>query len=205
MKKLVCILMASILIFSLAACTGNNEYDAERQQPETEPNADVQQKNDDKKKQKCQIDYADAASFEKALNDGEKVEGKIVQFNVIEYKPDSALGINCWSGEHLNFISENELDIKKGDTVVGRVTKEPTKALGSWKIPYEVLSINDKAQSTYTRSKKSGFNSKTNEVYQLAGYTVEIPQYWESENKIDGGFQRYAEKGAKALRDDDYE
>ena len=47
------------------------------------------------------------------------------------------------------------------------------------------------------RVEKNGFDSKTNEVYQLAGYTVEIPKYWKSENKIDGGIQRYAETGGK--------
>ena len=70
------------------------------------------------------VDYADAVSFEQALNDGEKVNGKIVQFDVVEYKPDSALGINCWAGEHLNFISENELDVNVGDVFVGYVKKE---------------------------------------------------------------------------------
>lgn len=87
------------------------------------------------------LDYADAASFEKALNDGVKVNGKIIQFDVVEYKPDSALGINCWSGEHLNFISEEELDVGKGNIIVGRSIEEPTKTLGSWVIHYEVLSI----------------------------------------------------------------
>lgn len=87
------------------------------------------------------LDYADAASFEKALNDGVKVNGKIIQFDVVEYKPDSTLGINCWSGEHLNFISEEELDVGKGNIIVGRIIEEPTKTLGSWVIHYEVLSI----------------------------------------------------------------
>lgn len=50
MKKLACILMASILIFSLAACTGaiESEYDMETQQSETEPGAEVQQEVDSK-------------------------------------------------------------------------------------------------------------------------------------------------------------
>lgn len=87
------------------------------------------------------LDYVDAESFESALNSGTEVEGKIVQFEVNEYKPDSALGINCWAGEHLNFISENGLDVEAGDTIVGRVTEEPTKFFGSWEIHYEVLSI----------------------------------------------------------------
>lgn len=88
-----------------------------------------------------EIDYVDSKSFERALNDGVKVNGKIVQFDVVEYRPDSVLGINCWSGEHLNFISKETLDVGKGNIIVGRITEEPSKTLGSWKIPYEVLSI----------------------------------------------------------------
>lgn len=89
------------------------------------------------------LDYTNAESFESALNDGEKVKGKIVQFDVVEYKPDSALGINCWSGEHLNFISENELDVVAGDVIIGYISEEPSKVLGSWKIPYIVLAVNE--------------------------------------------------------------
>ena len=87
------------------------------------------------------IDYTDAESFEKALNNGVKVNGKIVQFIVNDYRPDSVLGINCWAGEHLNFISNEELDVGAGNIIVGRVTGEPTKIFGSWKISYEVLSV----------------------------------------------------------------
>lgn len=43
MKKLLCILLASILIFSLVACTGTSKYDVETQQPETEESAEGQQ------------------------------------------------------------------------------------------------------------------------------------------------------------------
>ena len=89
------------------------------------------------------LDYSDAVSFEAALNNGENVKGAVVQFNVVEYKPDSVLGINCWSGEHLNFISEKELDVEKGNVIIGRITAEPTKSLGSWTIPYEVISISE--------------------------------------------------------------
>lgn len=89
------------------------------------------------------LDYTDAESFESALNNGAKVKGKIVQFDVVEYKPDSAMGINCWSGEHLNFISENELDVVAGDVIIGYVSEEPSKVLGSWKIPYIVLAVNE--------------------------------------------------------------
>ena len=88
------------------------------------------------------LDYKDAQSFEEALNNGEKVNGKIVQFYVNDYKPDSALGINCWSGEHLNFISKNKLNVKQGDLVIGKVSVEPSKVFNSWEIHYEVLAIN---------------------------------------------------------------
>ena len=83
------------------------------------------------------------------MNNGTKVNGKIVQFEVNEYKPDSALGINCWSGEHLNFISEHEIDVNKGDIIIGRITEEPSKFLGSWKIPYEPLSVRINKNESY--------------------------------------------------------
>lgn len=90
---------------------------------------------------KGDIDYANAESFEKALNNGEKVKGKTVRFFVKEYHPDSLFGINCFSGEHLNFISEKELNVGTGNIITGRITEEPSKFLFSWKIPYEVISI----------------------------------------------------------------
>lgn len=108
------------------------------------------------------IDYTDAESFESALNDGAEVSGKIVQFDVVEYKPGSAMGINCWSGEHLNFISENELNIKKGDIIIGRITEEPSKTLGSWKIRYEPLVI-DGEKVDNDANTDAGSNNETTE------------------------------------------
>lgn len=89
------------------------------------------------------IDYYDAASFEKALNDGKDVKGKVVQFYVTEYAPDSFIGINCHAGEHLNFIFEEELDVEAGDTIIAHVTEEASKIflIGSWKIRCEVFEI----------------------------------------------------------------
>ena len=60
---------------------------------------------------------------------------------------------------------------------------------------------------------KNGFDSASNEVYELAGYIVEIPTYWQSENLIDGGILRYSETNGKVAMlqvtaseesDDDY-
>ena len=50
---------------------------------------------------------------------------------------------------------------------------------------------------TDKRTEKNGFDTEKNEVYSLAGYTVEIPDYWKSEKKITDGIQRYAETGGK--------
>lgn len=84
------------------------------------------------------IDYADAESFEAALNEGEDLEGKIVQFEALELHPDSAVGYNVWAGEHLNFISSSNPDIEVGEIVVVKC-KAITSSLGSWFIKYEEL------------------------------------------------------------------
>lgn len=87
------------------------------------------------------LDYSDSSEFENALNSNQKVNGKTVKFYVNEYHPDSFWGINCWAGEHLNFISDNELDVKTGDYIIGRVKEEPAKFFDSWKIKYEIIEI----------------------------------------------------------------
>ena len=43
-------------------------------------------------------DYPDAASFEAALNSGENLEGKTVQFTAGDVIPNSALGYNVQAG-----------------------------------------------------------------------------------------------------------
>lgn len=168
------------------------------------------------------IDYSDAKSFEKALNDGVKVNGKIVQFDVIEYKPDSALGINCWSGEHLNFISEEELDAGNGSIIVGRITKEPTKTLGSWEIHYEVLSIGGKKvdieTTTPTESVKNseitmtmgeddfkGMNYKEAEkIFRKMGFTSFIYETVETEDESAADTICYIEITEQFIGDSDF-
>lgn len=100
------------------------------------------------------LDYSDAKSFEKALNNGEEVEGKIVKFELKDYKPDSAFGINLHAGEHLNFLSETECDVKQGDAVICQITEEPYKFLGSWMIDCNILSI-QKATETETTAEST--------------------------------------------------
>lgn len=97
------------------------------------------------------LDYGDAESFEAALNAGENLEGKTVRFLAGELHPDSAMGYNVWAGEHLNFISARNPDIKSGDTVDVKVT-EITSSLGSWFIKYEKVSNGTIGDSTITAS-----------------------------------------------------
>lgn len=90
------------------------------------------------------VDFKDAESLETALNNGEQVNGKLVQFEVLEYKPSSALGINCWAGEHLNFILEEELDVSAGDIIIGLVIEEASSVgQSSWKIPFEMIELGE--------------------------------------------------------------
>lgn len=84
------------------------------------------------------VDYADDKAFEAALNAGENLEGKTLIFDALELHPQSTLGYNVWAGEHLNFISSRNPDIKVGDKVAVRATKIES-VLGSWNIAYEKI------------------------------------------------------------------
>jgi hypothetical protein len=72
----------------------------------------------------------------------------------------------------LNFISEEDLDVEKGGIIVGYITEEPTKVLGSWKIPYEVLSIDGvkvKAEVTETTKPREPSDSQPIEITLTMG------------------------------------
>lgn len=61
------------------------------------------------------------------------------------------------------------------------------------------LSDNESTTSNDTnRIEKNGFDSSSNELYNLAAYSIEIPVYWQHENIMDSGIQRYAEIDGKA-------
>lgn len=109
------------------------------------------------------IDYADSKSFEAALNAGENLEGKIVQFVAVELHPDSAMGFNVWAGEHLNFISSRNPDIKAGDTVVARTTTIES-SLGSWFINYEKVDNAVVGDATISSSSTASGDSSDHNV-----------------------------------------
>lgn len=74
--------------------------------------------------------------FESALNKGENLEGKTVSVKVDKLVPNSAFGYNIEAGKHLNFVSNENPNVKKGDTVILKVTKVAS-TLGSYVISYE--------------------------------------------------------------------
>lgn len=109
MRKTISIALALLLLLSLAACGAK----------EIKP------------------DYADAASFEAALNTGADLTGKTVRFTVGELVPDSAFGYNIQAGEHLNFCSSSNPKVSAGDTITVEV-QEVASMMGSYIITYKM-------------------------------------------------------------------
>lgn len=108
MKKIVRVLLVSLVgLFILAAC-GSKEIKPDFTTEEAET----------------------------ALNDGKSIDGKTVKITVDKFIPDGTLGYTIWSGEHLNFISSTNPEVKEGDEIVVKV-KKVENALGSWLISYE--------------------------------------------------------------------
>ena len=83
-----------------------------------------------------------------------------------------------YEGNNIMRISIDALGVKKQNSTTDGMTDSTTA-------------------DDVSQPQKNGFDSSTNEIYTLAGYTVEIPKYWKSERKNDFGFQRYAETGGK--------
>lgn len=141
-------LFALVMCLSLTLCgCGSNEQkeDAAASSAETQQSEDVSA-------EEVMIDYGDAESFEAALNEGKKLEGKVVRFIAGEFHPQSKLGYNVWAGEHLNFVSSRNPDIKEGDTVTVKTTTIENMA-GSWVINYEKVENAVITDDTVTYSK----------------------------------------------------
>ncbi|MDE7176841.1 MAG: hypothetical protein K2O59_03420 [Lachnospiraceae bacterium] len=133
--KVVGALLAIVIVFSLTACG---------------------------KQEEVVIDYADAESFEMALNNGENLEGKIVSFMVQEIHPESALGYNVWAGEHLNFVSERNPDIAVNEQITVKVNAIEN-ILGSWVIKYEKIE-NAMVGETTISFQSTGESSEESEI-----------------------------------------
>lgn len=85
-------------------------------------------------------DYT-AKTAESSLNAGKDLEGKTVKFKVTAYEPASFFGYNMETGKHLNFVSQDNPKVKKGDTVTVKI-KKVTSSMGSFIITYSNLQKN---------------------------------------------------------------
>lgn len=132
---------------------------------------------------KTVLDYGDAASFEIALNAGENLEGKTVQFVATELHPDSVSGYNVWAGEHLNFVSSRNPDIKEGDIVAVRAT-EIESSMGSWFIKYEKIENAEIGDTTITSKdmpKEENTDDSNNSNVAYKSETVQVENLYEPE------------------------
>lgn len=84
------------------------------------------------------VDYPDETAFETALNNGDNLEGKTVEICVAEFEPQSVFGYNIMAGEHLNFVSPENPEVKEGDRLIVKVVKVKS-VLKSWIISYEIV------------------------------------------------------------------
>lgn len=153
-------------------------------------------------KEEIVLDYDNEEAFEKDLNAGLNLEGVTVKFIVGELHPNSAFEYNIWSGEHLNFVSSNDPNVKVGDAVIAKITSI-RNVLDSWIIDYEIISVQnesdtipstDNSSEKNSRKIKNGFNHSNNKVYTLANYSVEIPSYWKLSDSTEVQWL-YAETG----------
>lgn len=103
---------------------------------EDEVSSSESQQSEDAPTEEVMIDYGDAESFEAALNEGENLENKVVRFIAGDIRPNSTFGYNVWAGEHLNFVSSRNPDIRTGNIVTVRISTIEN-FLGSWIISYE--------------------------------------------------------------------
>ncbi len=150
------IFIISILIIILAIILSNGNKNNEQNINNSNNNIYLQNNSNE-----TEINYLNAKVFEDALNAGEKVEGKIVKFSVVEYHPDSVAGYNAWAGEHLNFISSEDLKLKKDDNVVGKVTSVK-ESWGSWYINYDVINIEETQLEEQNNSQQLDTNTNEN-------------------------------------------
>jgi len=107
----------------------------------SENNVVIENETDKNNQDEAKTNYEDEKSFETDLNKGVDVKGKIVKFVVKRYEPNSFFGYNSQAGEHLNFISKNDLKVDSNDIVIAKVIST-SKFLGTWIIDIEEIEIN---------------------------------------------------------------
>lgn len=112
----------------------------------------------------AKADYS-TKEAETALNDGEDIEGKTVNITVDKLVPNSAFGYNIQTGEHLNFVSENNPKVDDGDSLIVKV-KNVKSVAGSFVIEYTEVS-KTKNSSSKKKESDSSSESSSEEKYEF--------------------------------------
>lgn len=127
-KQLVKFLLVLVLVlmpFTLVGCDSDDSDDDDSSSKKISQEA-------------INVDYENAKDFEADLDAGKDLTGKTVKFEVRKIKHNPDIGYNAISGEHLNFVADDDPKVDVGDTMIVKV-KVVNSVLGSWMIQYDRL------------------------------------------------------------------
>lgn len=151
-------------------------------------------------------DYTEVKA-EKALNAGKDIKGKNVSIEVAKLEPRSAFGYNIEAGKHLNFVSEENPDVKVGDKLIVKV-KKVKSVIGSFVINYDLIhKTKGKKISNNKKKVATSKNKKSSSVKPDPNANKRTWTY--KDNVFDAGIETYkftkaeirdsAQSGQKAL------
>lgn len=131
-KKTLSIGTTILAALTIAGCSSNKTSKGSANKP-------VKTTHQQKKPKPKVADYPNIKDAEADLSKGKNLKGKTVQFKIKKFEPQSSFGYNMETGKHLNFVSPENPNAKKGDTVFLKI-KKVKSVLGSFVITYSDLS-----------------------------------------------------------------
>ena len=132
-KKAFSIGATILAALTIAGCSNNKTTS------KGSANKSVKTTHQQKKPKPKVADYPNIKDAEADLSKGKNLKGKTVQFKIKKFEPQSSFGYNMETGKHLNFVSPENPNAKKGDTVFLKI-KKVKSVLGSFVITYSDLS-----------------------------------------------------------------
>lgn len=125
-KKAFSIGATILAALTIAGCSNNKTTKGSA-------NKSVKTTHQQKKPKPKVADYPNIKDAEADLSKGKNLKGKTVQFKIKKFEPQSSFGYNMETGKHLNFVSPENPNAKKGDTVFLKI-KKVKSVLGSFVI-----------------------------------------------------------------------
>ncbi|MHC5227535.1 hypothetical protein ACYSNW_04560 [Enterococcus sp. LJL99] len=108
---------------------------------------------------KKEADYS-VVEAEKLLNEGEDLDGKTVEITVDKLAPNSAFGYNIQTGEHLNFVSDENPNVKESEILIVKI-KSVKSVMGSFIVKYELVDRLDSPTKTKNESNNTSESSSS--------------------------------------------